>query len=114
MAEDAAPNVASDIPQGEPKTTSHLHTVTAVAIMTPPTWRTICHKTAQLLKHRAENRDQRNRGKADAVGMTGFYGSDHLYLKETIRSAERWSSRSSFISPGSSTGIWLYLTCVFS
>lgn len=63
MAEDAAPNVASDIPQGEPKTTSHLHTVTAVAITMPPTWRTICHKTAQLLKHRAETETKETRAK---------------------------------------------------
>lgn len=57
MAEDAAPNVASDIPQGEPKTTSHLHTVTAVAILMPP--RTAHNKPQNSPAAEAPSRKQR-------------------------------------------------------
>lgn len=113
MAGDAALSMPSDIPKGKPKTTSHLYTVTAVTITMPHHMVHNMPRNSPAVEAQSRNRDQRDKGEAEAAGITGFNCSDHLYLKETIRSAERWPSHSSFINPGSSTGIRLYLTCVF-
>lgn len=74
----------SDIPKGEPKTTSHLYTVTAVAIKMPHHMVPNMPLNSPAVEAWSRNRDQRDKGRADAGGMTEFDCSDHLYLKETI------------------------------